>query len=74
MRQQRTPMRERRQSVASVQVGSRATRRTRQDMAITKALRRVVLLSVLSHLAFTARSRVAPHTGARTGGLEGDLP
>jgi hypothetical protein len=74
MQQQRTLMRERRQSGASVQVGSRATRRTQQDMAITKALRRVALLFVLLHLALTARSRVAPHTGARTRGLEGDLP
>jgi hypothetical protein len=67
-------MRGRRQSVANVQVGSRATRRTQQGMAITKALRRVALLFVLLHLALTARSRVAPHTGAHTGGLEGDLP
>ncbi len=74
MRQERTPIGEQRQPVAGAEVTSRATRRTQQGMAITKALKRVVLLSVLLHLALTARSRVAQPARARTGGVEGDLP
>ncbi len=77
MRQERTFRRAQRQTVAGIEVVSRTMPRTRHGKAVTKVLKRAVVLSVLLHLALAARARVDGRAFVRTscsGGVEGNLP
>lgn len=77
MREERTPRRAQQQPVAEIEVVARGTRQERHGKAVTKTLKRVVLLSILCRLALVARARVDRRALTRTprsGGVKGDSP
>ncbi|MEN6370033.1 MAG: hypothetical protein ABFD77_10130 [Thermotogota bacterium] len=74
MRQERTPTKTQRHPVAGIEVVAHGTQRGR---AVTKMSKRIVLLSILLHLALAVYVRVdqrAVARASRSRGIKGDSP